>query len=155
MAYLGYEKRNVKLSDCQKITGLIAQRNTEVRRHSRGKTFYFYLLLEQLPERIFTFHQPSGEYDLLLYALNVGDEVTVYVVKEAFQENNTELSLIRVEKGGEVIIDQKSYEKKGNAIFWIGLGGGTISILISVWGFAKMLRRKKGFKSLANKKTVV
>jgi hypothetical protein len=135
LAYKGYSSQIIDLETLDRFTGRITQRGIADRKSSKISTAVFYLTLDGLKETLGIYRQESN-YSGLIDEIQPGDTVTVYYLGKSGADD-INIDLVQIEKGGDVIVDQKEFKKKESFLIYIGLIAGLFSVGIAVWYYNK------------------
>ncbi len=131
LAYIGFKKQNIQLSDYDHITSVISDNGTGYRYDSKGKkSACFYLQLEDVDKKLGVYRMSKNYKDLLDKFTN-GDTVTVYYRDNSNTDENINIDLIQVEKAGKIVLDKKEYERKESTLIYIGLFTGLLTVFLS------------------------
>lgn len=131
IAYIGYGKQNLDLSECNQYENVITDKGIDIHYGSKGvESNVFYISLKNLDEDL-GIYRMSKEYDDLLEKVNIGDKVKVYYKKSFDRKENININLIQVEKDGKIIIDKYEYENKHSSLIYIGFIAGFLTLFMS------------------------
>lgn len=137
VAYIGFKKQNIDLSNYSKIESIIIDKGIDYRYGSKGrKSHCFYIQLKDKDKKIGVYRM-SKNYEDLLAKFNIGDTVTAYYRDNNNQSENINIDLVQVEKGGQVLLNKKEYERKESALIYLGLIAGFLTIFLSYFYYKR------------------
>jgi hypothetical protein len=135
LGYKGYSSQAIDIKTLDKFTGQVIERGTADRKSTKHTSRVFYLTIEGLTETLGIYRQEKN-YSELVDKIQPGDIVTVYYLSKSTDEN-INIDLVQIERGGEVIVDQKEFKKKESFLIYIGLIAGLFSVGLSIWYYNK------------------
>jgi hypothetical protein len=139
LAYHGYKKQNINLSDFSNHIGIVENTGETYRIGSKGrKSLVFFVDLSGLNQRL-GIYRMTKNYEDLHKNIKTGDEICVYYESHKSKEN-VNIDLIQIEKRSKVIYSKEEYAKKESALIWIGLIAGFFSIIFSLFYYLKNLK---------------
>ena len=131
LAYVGFKKQNLSLTNYDIITSVIVDKGIDYRYGSKGnKSKCFYIQLSDTDRKLGVYRMTKN-YDDLLDKFIIGDTVTVYYRDNKNTSENINIDLVQVEKGEQILLDKKEYERKESSLIYIGLIAGVLTIVLS------------------------
>ncbi|MFT3843805.1 MAG: hypothetical protein QM725_02035 [Lacibacter sp.] len=130
LAYKGYKKQHIDLSDCDRIVSMIIDKGVGYRYGSKGKSKCFYIELSGVDKKLGVYRMRKN-YDDLIKLFNVGDTVRAYFRNNSNQQENINIDLVQVEKGNQILLPKKEYERKEGSLIYIGLTFGILTVILS------------------------
>lgn len=126
-SYLALKDANMPLKDLDSYQGVIIDKGiTFTKSKTRAKVFFFKLAgLNQ----ILATYNPSKSYNKLDSALNRGDHVKVYYKPALSTDPNVET--YRIEKNGEIMLNDLGFRSKESIVAGIALTGGLLILALS------------------------
>ena len=138
LAYKGIREQNMDINDCSKITSVILDKGTAYRKGSKGSSLCFYLQLKDA-HKLLGVYRMSQNYDDLIHTFNIDDTITAYFIDNSNTAENINIDLVQVEKGKEVLLPKKEYERKERWPIYIGVIGGTFMMLMAYLYYKKKI----------------
>ncbi|SKB64362.1 hypothetical protein SAMN05660477_00452 [Soonwooa buanensis] len=131
LAYIGYGKQNLDLSEYSQYQNTIINKGIGIHYESKGrKSQVFYIALNNLDEKL-GIYRMSKNYDDLLDKIKIGDSIKVYYRPNSNEKENINIDLVQVEKNGKILISKNEYENKESALIYIGLIAGIGTLFLA------------------------
>jgi hypothetical protein len=144
LAYVGFKKQNINLTDYEKLTSKVIDKGIDYRHGSKGRlSKCFFVYLDNLRNQKLGVYRSNEKYADLEKSILIGDSVKVYFIDRPDNGERINIDLIQIEKRNKVIFDKKEYEARESSLIYIGLIAGTFSVLFSILYYKKVFYKEK------------
>ncbi|MBS1511509.1 MAG: hypothetical protein JST86_11750 [Bacteroidetes bacterium] len=139
VAWIGYDKMHIDLKETFERSGIITATGTDYHYGDKGdKANVFYLQLNNMKKKL-GIYRSDNNYTDLLDKVKTGDSVTVFYFNNHNETENVNIDLVQVDKYGYTIIDKSEYESKESGLFYISLGAGVLTLILSVLYYKRII----------------
>ena len=127
--YLGFTKQNINLNDYNKIESSIIKKGIE--------SGCFFVSLKGLDQKLGVYRYTKN-YEDLLNRLEIGDTIIVYYINHK-SKPDINIDLIQIEKGNQILLDKKDYERKYSIVMYVTLIGGIMILFLSYLNYKRKI----------------
>ncbi len=127
--YLGFTKQSIDLSDYNKIESSILDKGIE--------SGCFFVSLKGLNQKLGVYRYTKN-YEDLSNNLELGDTIKVYY-KPHKNKLDINIDLIQMEKGNQLMLDKKEYERKYSIVMYVTLIGGIMILFLSYLNYKRKI----------------